>query len=490
MLQDLLNAIHAGWDAFWAIPHIRVWLIVGWLTYLVWLGGWIVLQKREPAATLSWLMSLAFLPYLGFLIYYLLGPQKIERHRLRRARRRVALGAFDDESSNPEYAEMQRMVMATTGFPPASATRMDLLIDGSHKYPRLLEDIATATREVHVEYYIYEPDQSGTALRDALIAAAQRGAKVRLLLDAVGSKRASKRFFQPLLDAGGELAWFHPMRLGRLWQFWKRPWVNLRTHRKIVLIDGCIAYTGGINITDEQDDRLNDNAYRDLHLRMEGNVVRELQQVFVEDWIYATDDRSLISEVVAGMPSLVAGKIPVQIVSSGPDSRWEAIHRAHVSAIHAAHHRVWMTTPYFVPGEAAMMALTSAALGGIDVRLMVPKMSDSKLVTFAARSYYDALLAAGVKVYEYGPRLLHSKTLLVDDDLAMIGSANFDHRSFRLNFEVHAVVHDKGIAGELEKLIEGEFAHAPRVRDPGTSRRPLFSARLPEAIARLLSPLL
>lgn len=137
-----------------------------------------------------------------------------------------------------------------------------------------------------------------------------------------------------------------------------------------------------------------------------------------------------------------------------------------------------------------MMALTSAALGGIDVRLMVPKMSDSKLVTYAARSYYDALLAAGVKLYEYGPRLLHSKTLLIDDDLAMIGSANFDHRSFRLNFEVHALIHDKDIARQLEQVIEGEFAHAPRVRDPGESRRPLWSARLPEGVARLLSPLL
>ncbi len=489
-MQDLLNAIHAGWEAFWALPHIKTWLILGWLTYLVWLGGWIILQKREPAATLSWLLSLALLPYIGFLIYYLFGPQKIERHRLRRARRRVDLGGIDDESRNPEYAEMQRMVLATTGFPPSSATRMELLVDGSQKYPRLLEDIAAATREVHVEYYIYEPDQTGTALRDALVVAAKRGVKVRLLLDAMGSKKSSRRFFQPLLDAGGELAWFHPIRLGRLLEFWKRPWVNMRTHRKIVLIDGRIGYTGGINITDEEDDRLRSDAYRDLHLRMEGNVVRELQQVFIEDWIYATDDRSLLSEVLQGMPPLTNGDIPVQIVSSGPDSRWEAIHRAHVSAIHAAQHRVWMTTPYFVPGEAAMMALTSAALGGIDVRLMVPKMSDTKLVTFAARSYYDALLAAGVKVYEYGPRLLHSKTLLVDDDLALIGSANFDNRSFRLNFEVHALIHDATIASQLEELILGEFAKAPRVRDPDSSKRPLFSARLPEAVARLLSPLL
>ena len=491
MLQDLLNALNTAWDALWAIPHIKTWLTLGWLAYLAWLGGWIILQKREPAATLSWLMSLAFLPYVGFLIYYLLGPQKIERHRLRRARRHVKLAAIDDESDNPEYAELQRMVQATTGFTPASARRIELLVDGGHKYPRLLADIAAAEREVHAEYYIYDPDENGAAMRDALVAAARRGAKVRLLLDAVGSKKSSRRFFQPLIDAGGELAWFHPMRFGRFWKFWKRPWLNLRTHRKIVLIDGRIAYTGGINITDAQDERLRDDAYRDLHLRIEGNVVRELQQVFVEDWIYATDDRGLISGVVQGMPPVVPGHIPVQIITSGPDSQWEAIHRAHVSAIHAASRRVWMTTPYFVPGEAAMMALTTAAMGGIDVRLMVPKMSDSKLVTYAARSYYDALLRAGVKIYEYGPRMLHSKTLLVDDDLAMIGSANFDHRSFRLNFEVQALIHDAGVAAELEKLIEGEFAHAPRVREPGgEERRPLWTARLPEAVARLMSPLL
>jgi cardiolipin synthase len=175
-------------------------------------------------------------------------------------------------------------------------------------------------------------------------------------------------------------------------------------------------------------------------------------------------------------------------VSSGPDSQWEAIHRLHVGAIHSAQRRVWLTTPYFVPGEAAMMALSSAALGGLDVRLLVPKMSDSLLVTLAARSYFDDLLAAGVRVYEYGPRMLHSKTLLVDDHLAVIGSANFDHRSFRLNFEVSLLFHDARVASELERVIEIDFAQAPRVRVDRD--RPLWRSRLPEALARLVSPLL
>ena len=159
-----------------------------------------------------------------------------------------------------------------------------------------------------------------------------------------------------------------------------------------------------------------------------------------------------------------------------------------MAAIHAARQRVWLATPYFVPGEAAMMALTSAALGGLDVRLLVPKVSDSRLVTYAARSYFDELLAAGVRIYEYGPRMLHSKTLLVDDHLAIIGSANFDHRSFRLNFEVSLLFHDTRLASELERTIELDLAHSPRVRDDRA--RPLWRVRLPEAIARLVSPLL
>jgi cardiolipin synthase len=188
------------------------------------------------------------------------------------------------------------------------------------------------------------------------------------------------------------------------------------------------------------------------------------------------------------MPPRQPGPIRTQLLASGPDSPWEAIHRVHVGAIHAARERVWLATPYFVPGEAAMMALTSAALGGLDVRLVVPGMSDSRLVTHCVRSYYDELLAAGVKVYEYGPRMLHSKALLVDRAMAIIGSANFDHRSFRLNFEVSVLFDDPAVAAMVDAQFEREFACAPRVRNERA--RPLLGARLPEAFARLLSPLL
>ncbi len=483
----------ALWDWIDGIPGFGPWLglalFIGWVVYMIVLGGWIVLQKREPVATLSWLLGLALLPYVGFLIYHLLGPQKIQRQRLRRARSRlerdVIEGGLCPAASSPEAQELARLAQGATGLPPGTARDVRLLVDGAAKYDALIEDIGRARHQVHLEYYIYTPDQSGAALRDALVACVKRGVKVRLLLDAIGSGACTRGFLAPLVDAGGEVAWFHPTRF---WRFWWRPWLNLRTHRKIAVIDSRIGYTGGINVTDDENERIRADAYRDLHLRIEGDAVRALQLVFAEDWVYATGDRSFISEIARTLPAPESGAISAQVLTSGPDSSWEAIHRLQVGLIHAARERVWLVTPYFVPGEAAMMALTSAALGGLDVRLMVPRMSDSKLVTLAARSYYDDLLAAGVKIYEYGPRMLHTKALLVDDASTIVGSSNFDHRSFRLNFEVAVLFQDRDLGARMAKLIEGEFVRAPRVRND--RQRRLFRTRLPEALARLMSPLL
>jgi cardiolipin synthase len=482
--SSIIDTLLHAWHTLWSVPHIRAWLTVGWIAYLAWLGIWIVLQKREPVATLSWLISLAALPYVGFLIYRVFGPQKIIRHRLRRARARVVLPGKDPDE-DPGTAELARLGHAVTGLPPSTARRVELLVDGAATYAALLDAVRGARHHVHLEYYIYQPDQTGRVLRDALVERARAGVKVRLLLDAVGSSKTSSSFFRELTEAGGELCWFHPMRYGRIWE---RPWLNMRTHRKIVVVDGAIGFAGGINITDEENESLRADAYRDLHLRIEGDVVRGLQLVFAEDWVYATGKRDFLGELAKSMPAPAHGEVAAQVITSGPDSDWEAIHRLHVGAIHSGKRRVWLVTPYFVPGEAAKMALTSAALSGVDVRLLVPRRSDSRLVTFAARSYFDTLLAAGVKVYEYGPRMLHTKALLVDDDVCMIGSANFDSRSFRLNFEICLLFRDAEVTANLARLIEHEFANAPRVREE--RMRPLLTARLPEAFARLLSPLL
>ena len=481
----MFEALHRLWEAFWAMPHVKLYLSLAWLLYLVPLCAWIVLQKREPVATLSWLLSLSLLPYIGYAVYFLLGPQKIDRQRLRR---RIARNRLDPKTlagpQDDECTELALLGMATTGLSPSSAHAVDLLVDGGATYDAILQAVAAARDHVHLEYYIFMPDRTGTRLRDALVERARAGVKVKLLVDAVGSSKLRAGFLQPLLDAGGEVAWFHPAKF----RGFARPWVNLRSHRKIVVVDGRIAFTGGINVTDEEDERLRSDAYRDLHMRLQGRVVRSVQLVFVEDWVYASGQTREAFADCDLWPKADEGDIPAQVLVSGPDSSWEAIHRMHVAAIHEARRRVWLATPYFVPGEAARMALTSAALGGLDVRLLVPKDSDSKLVTYAARSYFDELLAAGVKVYEYGPRMLHTKALLCDDNLALIGSANFDNRSFRLNFEVSVLLRGGLMAGRLEQLLQGEFASAEQVQRD--RNRSLWRHRLPEALARLLSPLL
>ena len=379
----MADALSDTWNWLLSVPHLGLYLAIGWVAYMLGLGGWILLQKRPPVATLSWLLGLAALPYLGFVVYLVFGPQRIKRHRLRRARSRVSLPEPEAWADAGGAAELATLATATTGIARDSAISVRLLVDGGDTYESLLEAIAGARHHVHLEYYIFAADHSGTLLRDALVERARAGVAVRLLMDAVGSAKCPRTFFTPLLEAGGEIAWFHPMRFGRIWQ---RTWINLRSHRKILVVDGRIGFTGGINITDEENDRLRNDAYRDLHLRIEGDAVRGLQLLFVEDWAYASGQRDFISSVVKAMPEREPGPIAAQVLGSGPDSPWESIHRLHVGAIHEARKRVWLATPYFVPGEAALMALTSAALGGLDVRVLVPRRSDSLVVTPAASS--------------------------------------------------------------------------------------------------------
>lgn len=464
-------------------PELKPVVIGLWGLYLVVLSVWIVMQQREPIATLSWIMSLALLPVIGLVIYHFFGPQRIKRQQSRRSRSRAGLSGALPPGLKPssDCITVARLGQASTGFAPATATRVGLLVDGAAKYDALLEAIAAARHHVHVEYYIFEPDRTGTLIRDALVERARAGVRVRVLLDAVGSSRLSRAFLAPLREAGVEFAWFHPAKLRWIW----RPRVNLRNHRKVVVVDGLLGFTGGINVTDEENERLDPGAYHDLHLRLEGEVVRWLQLTFLEDWHYATGI-ALRDEHL--WPQAATGTVLAQVLISGPDSPWEAIHRVKVEAIHQANRRVWLVTPYFVPGEAARMALSSAALRGLDVRVIVPARSDSRIVSAAARSYFDELIAAGVRVFEFGPRMLHSKAMLVDEDSCLFGSANFDHRSFRLNFELSLMVNDIGVAAVLEGQILADLEHCREIK--ADRPKASFPRRLGDACARLFSPLL
>ncbi len=486
-LSAILNVPLSTW------PWIKI-LGVSWGIYIIGLTIWVILQKRAPISTLSWIICLAFIPYLGFAIYHFIGPQKLKRQHYRRLLAKTTLQEhthllhlqeefiLNGVTPSTTMSQLAALVHRASGFPVTTATSIELLVDGKSTYDAIFDAVKKASHHIHLEYYIFEPDTIGTALRDLLVEKAKEGVIVRLLVDRIGSSRVNKKFIAPLLDAGGEFAFFHNFHFTQIIY----PLLNLRMHRKIVVCDGEIGFTGGLNITDEEDERTNPKAYHDIHLKLIGNAAHTLQLVFLEDWLYATRQVAF-QNIDTYFPDLSSGDYPVQILSSGPDNEWEIIHRLYIEAIHSAKKRIWLTTPYFVPTEATLFALTSAALRGVDVRILVPKISDSKLVTAAARSYFDELIHTGVKVWEFTDRMLHSKTIVVDNNFCMIGTANFDSRSFRLNFEVCAAMYglpmNKKLANQFEvDLLSSEIVLPKRKRH--------FVEKLFEASARLLSPLL
>ncbi len=304
---------------------------------------------------------------------------------------------------------------------------------------------------------------------------------MRLLTDGVGTS-LPRSFLRPLLRAGGEYARFNPIALGGL-----LPRFQLRNHRKIVIVDGRVGFLGGINVGDEYDESISHReSFRDTHARIEGGVVRELQFTFLEDWHFSTNQ--IVRDKNMFPPPEPDETEAAIIVPSGPDQEWEAIEHVYFTAITQADERIELTTPYFVPDEPVRVALCSAALRGVRVELIVPRLSDSLIVTAAARSYFDELLRAGVHIYEY-PRMVHAKTMVVDGKIGIVGSANLDNRSFRLNFEVSMLFYDATALAELARLFHVDKEKSRHITLKSRARVGL-PMRLAEASARLLSPLL
>jgi cardiolipin synthase len=488
------------------------WKLILTIAYLAWAVAVIValiLARRSSAATLAWALALLALPYVGAAIYLFFGPRRLHRKKLRyaHARRQIrqvapglgtTVGGAMGEAIRVRYRQLARLATELGQPAPLRADEpVTLYIDGDDCYAAIEAAIRAATDHVHLEYYIWDPGRAGDRLRDALAERARAGVKVRLLLDDVGSDGASDDYFATLTRAGGELAWFNPLRISRF-----RPTLlNFRTHRKIVVVDGRIGFIGGMNVSDVQSsdgsvlsgtrargDRLESPLeWRDTHMRIVGAPVGALQRVFLDDWSFAFGTCKVEPTHFPASERDPTGP-SVQIIASGPDDSVFAIQQFKFAAIASSRQSLSITTPYLVPDEATLSALKSAALRGVNVRLLVPKQGDSKLVTAAGRSYYDELVAAGVVLFEYGPAMLHAKTMVIDDTVAVVGTANLDNRSFRLNFEVIAVVYDVAAAGQLGAIFDQDLRSAVRYRPP-TGKRPI-GERLMFGIARLVSPLL
>lgn len=451
----------------------------------------IILQRRSAAATLAWIFALLFLPFIGLVVYRLIGPLRLERKKLKRVVSRRAVGEALTalaavESDSQEHFQLAHIGIGLGESSPLRANEVTLYFDGATHYDALIAAVKAATDHVHLEYYIWEPDQIGTQLRDALCERAKAGVEIRMLVDGTGSANLKKRgWMKPLKEAGVEVAWFAPVHLKSLRL--RRP--DFRTHRKIVVCDGIVGFTGGMNITDSHSATLAPNAYwRDTHLRVTGAAVWSLQRLFLEDWQFAADKPCEI-DIRRFPPPARDGEYLVQILGSGPDSNAFAIHKALFTACNQATDRLWLTTPYFVPDESLLMALTSAGLRDVDVRLIVPARGDSRLVDYAARSYFPELLSAGVRIYEYESRFIHAKTLVGDDDVSIIGTANLDNRSFRLNFEVCAIVFGGRTNHQLAAAFTTDLEHCREITAQDMERQPLMK-RLGQASARLISPLL
>jgi len=470
------------------------------LAEVVWVlsaAVWMILNRRSPTATLAWILALTLLPYVGVAVYLLIGPRRLYRKRHRHAAARAKVKHATPQpvgvapqpnvplADNEELRQFAALIERAGEGRPLRARRLDVIPSGDGAYDAIEAAIREARHHVHLEYYIWTAGRVGTRLRDLLCEKARQGVQVRLLLGGLGSAWLSRRFLRPLREAGAEVAWFNRLALARL-----RPGlINFRTHRKIVVCDGRVGFTGGVNICDDHSGRQRGPlAWRDTQVRLEGPPVGYLQSVFLEDWHFTT----------GGAPTHRVyfpwdqddGDGPwVQVIASGPDDDLYPIHKFFFAAISGARRRVWLTTAYFVPDEAILTALGTAAMRGVDVCILVPSRSDVRLVDAAARSYFDDLLRMGVQVFLYGPPVVHAKTLVIDDDLAVVGTANMDNRSLRLNFEVITAVYDPGVAAEMAGQFAADLQNARPflLRD---ARRVSLPRRFGESTARLLSPIL
>lgn len=361
---------------------------------------------------------------------------------------------------------------------------MNLLAGDEHAFQHMEAALAAAKRSIWAEYYIIRNDQTGHRFLDILAAKASEGVEVRLLYDAIGSLGLDAKRLAALSRAGGRLSPF--LRVNPLRRRWA---VHLRNHRKLIVVDGEVGFTGGMNIGDEYSGRARREKspyFRDTHLAIRGPAVVDLSAIFVEDWRFATDEA--LPAPARPVPG-PAGDAVVAVVPSGPDQEHNASGLVYFAAITSARHRCYLTSPYFVPDETLLRGLVTAAMRGVDVRILVPERCDVPLVRSVARSYYAPLVRRGVRIYEYQPSMLHAKTLVVDGQWSVVGSANADMRSFRLNFELGVLAVDENFAHLMEQRFEADATDSVEITLRWLSER-THLARVASSAARLLSPLL
>lgn len=473
-------------------------LYIHWILLVIYLaitiGGIVavLMDNKQPEKTMAWILVLCFMPIVG-IIFYLFFGQNTRKEKVISERSMDLLM----KRSMLEFAEQENLHIPRRNRPlmklftnqnwalPFKDNEVSIFTDGYEFVSTLLYNIGQAQDHIHLDTYIIEDDPLGNLVADALIDKARQGVEVRLLYDDVGCWRVKDRFFNRMKVAGIQVYAFMPVRFPAF-----TGKVNYRNHRKLCVIDGKVGFIGGMNIALRYVKGTARQTWRDTHLCIRGGAVYAIQRAFLVDWYFVS--RTLVTDrrYYPPVDKTIDNNCLTQIVTSSPVSPWPDIMQGYVRVLLQAHRYVYMESPYFLPTEPVLFAMRTAALSGVDVRLIVPRHGDAKLVELASRSYLMEVIEAGVKVYLYEPGFNHSKILVSDDNLSSCGSTNIDFRSFENNFEANAFFFNEGMALRLKKVFLTDQAQSTLVDDVSYFIKRPFLQRLLESLVRLLSPLL
>ncbi|MCX7985955.1 MAG: cardiolipin synthase [Bacteroidales bacterium] len=473
------------------------WFGIIYLITVLFIVVLIIQQKGDPLKTITWSLVLLLIPIVGIILYFYFG-QNYRRQKIFNRKGLSDMERMRDFShlqilelpkksflKNPKINSKQHIITLLINNSKSllsEKNKLQIFSAGKEAFEYILNDIASARHHIHLEYYIIEDDNIGRKVRDLLISKAKEGVEVRVIYDDVGSWKLSKKYIEPLKNAGVEIYPFLPVRFP---YFTNK--INYRNHRKIVVIDGLIAHVGGMNIADRYIDGVEGmGQWKDMQLRIEGEAVHSLQVIFLTDW-YFVSNQALNDDKYFPAPQVNDVHL-VQIITSGPDSDWASIMQAYFAAITTANDHIYIATPYFIPNESILTALKTAALGGVDVKIMLPFQSDSRLVYWSTLSFVGELLEAGVHIYFYHAGFNHAKLMLVDGIFASVGTANMDIRSFDQNFEVNAIIYDEEITQYLENLFLADIEDCYTYSLDEWNNRPWW-LNFRESFARLMSPL-
>jgi Phosphatidylserine/phosphatidylglycerophosphate/cardiolipin synthases and related enzymes len=449
----------------------------------------VISENRHPVRTLAWIAVLCFLPVLGVILYIVFGIEMKHRRLISDSKlaelKDMVTGANSENTTRnlPDgHSDLGSLLWMTNKSIPLTGNSVRVYIRFDDMFNDLLSDIASAKDHIHLEFFKFEDDEVGRRIGSALIEKAREGVEVRLCYDAAANLTRHK-FYKWLRSGGVQTKAFHPVFLPFLTSS-----TNYRNHRKLVVIDGRVGYTGGMNIAERYSKGVRGGDWRDTHVRVEGPAAAEMQVAFLVDWQFVSK-KFICSQRYFPKCDAAGGSV-VQIATSGPMDEWNVTMQGMMRIISQARRYVYIESPYLVPTEPLLMALRNAALSGVDVRLIIPYTGDNGiLVPLATRSYVSDAIVAGVKVYFYGGGYLHSKTIVADDTIATIGSTNIDVRSFEQNFEINAFFYDRKVAAELREAFLADQSRSTLVDPVEWAARPRLE-KIKESFARLFSPIL